>query len=505
MDRTLKLSKQQLDTVTTTLEMEIEIPKNIHKSIPKAKHWAGCTLNNYTAVDEAKFELLIQPLADYYVYGKEVGASGTPHLQFMVSFKSQKALTALKKIFEKAHWEVKAGQSTMLRASNYCKKGEQTKAEWDLDHEDGINYGKNAVFIEWGILPEDQTVKSRKIIADKYADTVAKAKQGNFEEIIPEHQVRYYKTIKCIQADFKVMPKNLDWKEGHQPNLWIYGNTGTGKSFYARKKLQDNFYAKIASNKWWDKYTGQDNVLIEDMDKKHDYQAYYLKIWADKYAFPVEIKNGADLIRPKVIVVTSNYSIREIFPNPQDYEPLERRFKVVHKKEPWNKNPFNMLDIETTVGGSQTKVKLPDYRIPTEKIVGTEAWENAAKKVFKNSKKRKYDQPLKAKKPLKQNKAGKIVPNNDEQMVIESFADSYKKNKLAETQEIAKEKEVIEIMDSDAENEILENDDDENDMICIDCDKHWALCTCDIESDNEGYISTDSECNATEEDSSNDY
>lgn len=43
---------------------------------------------------------------------------------------------------------------------------------------------------------------------------------------MPEHQVRYYRTIKSIQADFKVMPKSLDWKEGHQPNLWIYGPTG---------------------------------------------------------------------------------------------------------------------------------------------------------------------------------------------------------------------------------------------------------------------------------------
>jgi len=90
-------------------------------NVPKAKHWAGCTLNNYTAQDEAKFIVLIQPLADYYVYGREVGDSGTPHLQFMVCFKKQTSLTACLKI-HKCHWEVKSSKSTMVEASDYCKK-----------------------------------------------------------------------------------------------------------------------------------------------------------------------------------------------------------------------------------------------------------------------------------------------------------------------------------------------------------------------------------------------
>ena len=68
-----------------------------------------------------------------------------------------------------------------------------------------------------------------------------------------------------------------------------------------------------------------------------------MKIWGDRYAFPVEIKNGADLIRPERIAVTSNYSIRECFPNRQDYEPLERRFKQIHKTTPWDATVTDVL------------------------------------------------------------------------------------------------------------------------------------------------------------------
>jgi len=114
-DHTLNQSKMEIETVTTAPQ--------INKRGPKAKHWAGCTLNNYVAVDEAKFEVSIQPIADYYVYGKETGKEGTRHLQFMICFKSAKELSALKKIFPTAHFEMKSPLSTMTRASNYCKKG----------------------------------------------------------------------------------------------------------------------------------------------------------------------------------------------------------------------------------------------------------------------------------------------------------------------------------------------------------------------------------------------
>jgi len=221
----------QVETVTTA-------PQTTQK-MPQAKHWAGCTLNNYTAVDEAKFLTMIEPIADYYVYGKEVGANGTKHLQFMVSFKTVKRLSALKKILPTAHWEMKVPQSTMLRSSNYCKKGSQTKAEWDLHHEDGPLFGFNADYTEFGILPLDQKTAGLKVIKDNYDDTIAKAKAGNIEEINSEHQLKYYGTIKKIESDTKnkIRVPNDNWKrisEGGKPedlpHKWYYGPTGMRRS-----------------------------------------------------------------------------------------------------------------------------------------------------------------------------------------------------------------------------------------------------------------------------------
>jgi len=91
---------------------------------PQAKHWAGCTVPNYNDLDEAAFKLVIEPLADYYVYGREIAPdTGLPHLQFMVCFKTFKRMTAVKKMIPtQGHWEMKSSGSTMKQASDYCKK-----------------------------------------------------------------------------------------------------------------------------------------------------------------------------------------------------------------------------------------------------------------------------------------------------------------------------------------------------------------------------------------------
>ena len=100
------------------------------------------------------------------------------------------------------------------------------------------------------------------------------------------------------------------------PHEWWVGPTGTGKS----KKVWEEYpthYAK-EKNKWWCNYTGQDTVVIEEADPKNmEHLADRLKVWADRYPFPGEIKGGRiEGIRPLKVIVTSNYTPEECFPTP---------------------------------------------------------------------------------------------------------------------------------------------------------------------------------------------
>jgi len=98
--------------------------------------------------------------------------------------------------------------------------------------------------------------------------------------------------------------------------IWLWGEKRSGKSFAARAAFP-GLYVK-AQNKWWDGYSGQDTVLLEDVDEKCECLGHYFKLWGDSYALTAEVKGSTIPLNFKRFIVTSNYSIDEIFgPDPE--------------------------------------------------------------------------------------------------------------------------------------------------------------------------------------------
>lgn len=113
-------------------------------------------------------------------------------------------------------------------------------------------------------------------------------------------------------------------------NRWYYGPTGAGKSVGARDfgTATGGYYIKN-TNKWWDHYEGEPVVIIEDFDHSNADMVRDLKIWADRYPFSGEVKNGhTKFIRPKHVIITSNFSPADIWNRAGDLEPILRRFQV---------------------------------------------------------------------------------------------------------------------------------------------------------------------------------
>lgn len=264
------------------------------------------TLNNWTPEDT---EALVKVECQYLVYGKEVGEEGTPHLQGYVYFKSLKSFKQIKTLLgDRYHIEAQRGSTE--QAADYCKK-------------DGD-------FHEVGVVPMSQKKKGE---AGKrvYEEAFELAKQGKIDEIPEPLRTRFYGTYKRIRADHQVVPEALPTLE-HE---WYWGESGTGKT---RKAREENPGAYLKNpNKWWCGYVDQAVVVIDEWAPTHECLAPHLKQWADHHPFCAETKGASLCIRPKKIIVTSNYSPEQCFPKEEDLEPIRRRFHVVQFSEPFKK------------------------------------------------------------------------------------------------------------------------------------------------------------------------
>lgn len=152
---------------------------------------------------------------------------------------------------------------------------------------------------------------------------------GRVDDIDANILVPYYSSLKRMSNDHRECPPT----NSELQNEWHYGDTGTGKSRTVREKYPDAYIKD--TTEWWNGYEGEEIVIMEDLDKYHVKLGYYLKLWSDHYPYRGNMKSlSAVLIRPKKIIVTSNYSIRDIWDDPTTYEPLERRFKLIkYQKE----------------------------------------------------------------------------------------------------------------------------------------------------------------------------
>jgi len=321
-----------------------------------SKFRAWCfTLNNYTLQDEEHIKGVVATFARYIVFGRELAPdTGTPHLQGYLYFHNARQRKAVSRLFPRARLDVANGSAKQNRV--YCTK------EGD--------------YFEHGDMPiEKAEARMRGGVANaaRYTNAVELARKGDMDSIRESDPQMFLIHGPRLESLYAPEARPL---EGELLHEWWVGPSGTGKSRLLWE-LYPKHFAK-ALNKWWDGYRHQEVVAIEEWSPKNDLTASSLKKWADRYPFPGEIKGGClQGLRPKKIIVLSNYTPQQCFLNQEDLEPILRRFTVMYFPKEEQHARYRAADfcipidtimdcvISETIGDDDDECELPDLDLDT--------------------------------------------------------------------------------------------------------------------------------------------
>lgn len=244
--------------------------------------------------------------AGWCIYALERGIQGTPHLQGFFHLGGRIGWTKALKSAVPWWIQPKARYSTYDNQVAYITKDGPVLREVGTQPAEAYDARSQA-----GSAASQLLFESFR--------TMAKA--GRIDEIRADYHVRYYMTWERLWK--ASMPIGRDWD--HVRGIWLYGAAGTGKSQWCINHCPQAFTKQCT--KWWDTYAGQKYVVMEDLGKAEAKELLYLlKIWADKNHCDGQTKGGTLHLDYEYFIVTSNYSIEELYPDLQESDPLKRRF-----------------------------------------------------------------------------------------------------------------------------------------------------------------------------------
>lgn len=255
------------------------------------------TVNNY---DDDVYNAICNIDCQYLIVGKEIApTTGTPHLQGYIYFTSAKTCSKVKKLIP-GHVEPAKGSGAQNK--EYCSKG-------------GDVYEK-------GVMPiggvGKQATMAQKIERNK------QLMERPLNELVAEGHIHPCQVKGLYNARLICAQESPPYHHKSTRGVWVHGPPSVGKSYFARS-IDESYYMK-AQNKWFDGYTGQKVIIIDDMDS--NCLGHYLKLWADEYPVTGEVKGGHVNLQHHYLVVTSNYSIADLFEDSKMREAIESRFVV---------------------------------------------------------------------------------------------------------------------------------------------------------------------------------
>jgi len=255
----------------------------------------------------------------YLIVGDEICPNtGKPHFQVAFFFTSERSYHKFKKLLNGRHIETCIAQA--LNNEVYCNKEKII-----LEHGSRPSQGKRTDLIELKAdLEEGKTTVDEITLMNPYAYHLYGRTLHRIEDILLRQRRRSFMT------------------EG----IWYFGRTGTGKSHAAclNSTPDSHYIVPIRDRGWWDGYTGQPIVVIQEFRGQLTYGE--LLEMVDRYPYSVPRRNHQPVpFLAKTVIITSPTPPAECFHNLAEDDNLDQlleRFNVIEctKYKPFKKNLY---------------------------------------------------------------------------------------------------------------------------------------------------------------------
>lgn len=260
----------------------------------QARGWVF-TINNYC---DAEVDRVKQVPCLKIICGKEVGKSGTPHLQGAVWFKqklSRKAVLAL--IGERAYVHPMDGK---WHEQTYCAKDGEL------------------------VRMEDNSKQGSRTDLHAFADAIKR--KAPDEELFRDHLscvAKYPRLESRLKASF-LKQSTREFRKIEVIVHW--GDAGTGKT---RKPYEEGAYVfDDYEHGWWDGYDGEPVILLDDFYGGIKW-SYFLRL-LDGYQCRLKVKGGFTYAQWTKIYITSNKHPSEWYKHFEGVVPPELKRRITN-------------------------------------------------------------------------------------------------------------------------------------------------------------------------------
>lgn len=233
----------------------------------------------------------------------EMGENGNHHIQACFIMSERKRIRTWRGIIE---GHVEAMRGSVQQAVEYCTKEASRNIIWGTDamwtpENKLLDDSREILFsVIFGEVPVSQ--QGRRTDHERAQELVqSRTSAADIWDEMFGYMVKHHKGI--MEA-MKYYPRQRTWVT----KVWIlYGDSGTGKTLMATNYLMHKygrFYEQNGSPKWFDGYTDQEGVLVNEFEGQWPFAMW--KRLCDVGAVRVETKGGSVPFLAREIIFTSN-------------------------------------------------------------------------------------------------------------------------------------------------------------------------------------------------------